>query len=171
MRRCATISPLAHHRDVVGHRHDLAQLVGDQDDRLALVAQRAQDAEQVVGLLRGQHAGRLVEDQDAAPRYSALRISTRCWTPDRQVGDDGVEIDLEAVFPLEPRDLVRGRGRRPRPSVSAALGAEQHVLQHREGVDQHEMLVDHADAGRDRVLRAVDLAVLPSTWIVPRSAW
>ncbi len=54
----------AHDRDGVGDRHDLAQLVGDQDDRLALGAQVFEDAEQVIGLGRGQHAGRLVEDQD-----------------------------------------------------------------------------------------------------------
>ena len=43
---------LAHDRHLVGDRHDLAQLVGDEDDGLALVAQRAEDAEQVVGLGR-----------------------------------------------------------------------------------------------------------------------
>ena len=42
----------------------------------------------------------------------------------------------------------------------AALGAEQQVLQHRERLDQHEVLVDHADPGADRILGAVDLALL-----------
>ena len=30
-----------------------------------------------------------------------------------------------------------------------ALGAEHHVLHHGEGLHQHEVLVDHADAGGD----------------------
>jgi hypothetical protein len=39
-----------HHRDPVGDVHDLAQLVGDQDHRLALCLQRAQQREELVGL-------------------------------------------------------------------------------------------------------------------------
>ena len=35
----------AHHGDRVGQVHDLAELVGDDDDRLALIAQRPEDAE------------------------------------------------------------------------------------------------------------------------------
>ena len=41
-----------HHADRVGHRHDLAELVGDEDDRLALGLQVLEDAEEVVGLGR-----------------------------------------------------------------------------------------------------------------------
>ena len=88
-----------------------------------------------------------------APRNSAFRISTRCCTPTGRLGDRRVEVDLEAVVALERRDL----GARARGAVGereAALGAEQQVLQHRERLDQHEVLVDHADAGADRVLRA-----------------
>ena len=35
----------------------------------------------------------------------------------------------------------------PSASSGAALGAEHHVLEHGEAVDQHEVLVHHADAG------------------------
>ena len=50
--------------------------------------------------------------------------------------------------------------RAPSARRQAALGAEQQVLQHRERLDQHEVLVDHADPGADRILGAVDLALL-----------
>ena len=56
----------------------------------------AQDAEQMVGLLRREHAGGLVEDQERAPRNRAFRISTRCWTPTGRLADQRVEIDLES---------------------------------------------------------------------------
>ena len=149
----------AHHRDVVGHRHDLAQLVRDQHDRAALIAQIAQDPEQMLGFLRGERPGRLIQDQNARAAEQRLQDLDPLLYPDRQLGDAGVEIDLEAVFPLQLRDLVAGAGG-ALGQREAALGAEQQVLEHRERLDQHEMLVDHADPGPDRVLRAVDLALL-----------
>jgi len=37
--------------------------VRDEDQRLALIAQAADDVEQLVDLLRREHGGRLVEDE------------------------------------------------------------------------------------------------------------
>ena len=114
----------------------------------------AQDAEQVVGLGRRQHAGRLVEDQDVGaaverlqdldPLLQADRRARRRWRRDR------------------PRARNRARAAAARARAcgdaavedDAALGAEHDVLEHGEGLDQHEVLVDHADAGGDRVLLA-----------------
>ena len=93
---------LAHDRDGVGDRHDLAQLVRDEDDRLALVLELPEDAEEVVGLGRRQHAGRLVEDQDLGAAIERLEDFDALLQADRQLLDDGVGIDLEAVFALEP---------------------------------------------------------------------
>ncbi len=57
------VPPVAQHGDVVGDGLDLLQAMGDQEDRLAGGAQRANDGEQLLGLGRGQRRGRLVEDQ------------------------------------------------------------------------------------------------------------
>ena len=153
--RCATIGPGAHDADLVGHRHDLAQLVGDQDDGAALRLEVAQDAEEMVGLLRRQHAGGLVEDQDVRAAEERLEDLDPLLHADRQARHRRVEVDLEAVVALERRDLGRARSA-PVGQGEAALGAEQQVLEHGERLDQHEVLVDHADAGLDRVLRALD---------------
>ena len=104
----------AHHRDVVGHRHDLAQLMGDQHHRAALIAQIAQDPEQVLGFLRGQRAGRLIQDQDV--RAAKQRLQDLDALLHRPAGRrPGVEIDLQAVFPLQIGDLAP---RAPAPSAS-----------------------------------------------------
>ena len=146
---------VAHHVDRVGQRHDLAQLVRDQDHRGAAVAQRAQDVEQLVGLLRRQHRGRLVEDQDAGAAIQRLQDLDALLLADRQVADQRVRVDAQRVFAAEPLDLG-ARGPRLCSQQRARLGAEHDVLQHREGVDQHEVLVHHADAGVDRVARVAD---------------
>ena len=54
----------AHDRHLIREGEDLAELVRDEDDGAALARQAAQHAEQVVRLLRREHTGRLVEDQD-----------------------------------------------------------------------------------------------------------
>ena len=94
-----------HDRDVVGDRHDLAQLVGDEDDRLALVLELLEDAEQMVGLGRRQHAGRLVEDQDVGAAIERLQDLDALLQADRQFLDDRVRIDLQPVFALQPLQL------------------------------------------------------------------
>ena len=115
--------------------------------------QVAQDAEEMVGLLRREHAGRLVEDQDVGAAEQRLEDLDPLLHAHRQARDRRVEVDLEAVVALERRDLGAG-ARGAAGEREAALGAQQQVLEHGERLDQHEVLVDHADAGRDRVLRA-----------------
>ena len=143
----------AHDRDAVGDGHDLAQLVGDEDDGLALVAQRAEDAEQVIGLVRRQHAGGLVEDQDVGAAVERLEDLDALLQADGQVADQRVGIDVEFVV-AAPGACSSARALASAgPMQRAALGAEHDVLQHGEGIDQHEVLVHHADAQRDGIRR------------------
>ena len=92
-----------------------------------------------------------------APRNSAFRISTRCWRPTGRSCTTASRSTSRAYSRSSLRDLG-ARPRRARRERRPAFGAEQQVLQHRERLDQHEVLVDHADAGRDRVLGALDPA-------------
>src|SRR5712692_8398768 len=56
-----------HHRDPVRDLEHLAQLVADEDDRLAFLDQASQHHEELLGLLGRQHSGGLVEDEDFRP--------------------------------------------------------------------------------------------------------
>ena len=62
----------------------------------------------MVGLLRRQHAGRLVQDQDVGAAEQGLQDLDPLLHAHRQVGDRRVEIDLEPVVALERRDLAPG---------------------------------------------------------------
>ncbi len=75
----------AHDGDRVGDRHDLAQLVGDQDDGLALVAQDAEDVEQMIGFSRRQHARRLVENKDLGAAIHGLEDFHALLQADRKL--------------------------------------------------------------------------------------
>ena len=109
----------------------------------------------MIGLVGRQHAGRLVEDQRVGAAIERLQDLHALLQADRQLADDGVGIDLQRVFALQPLQL----GARMRDAAlqeRAALDAEHDVLQHRERLDQHEMLVHHADAGGDRRIGGAD---------------
>ena len=109
----------------------------------------------MVGLGGRQHAGRLVEDQDFGAAVERLEDFHALLEPDRQFLDDGVGIDLQAVFALQPLQFRTGVGDAPLQE-RLILGAEDDVLYDGEIFDQHEMLVDHADAERDGVVRRLD---------------
>ena len=61
----------------------------------------------MVGLRRRQHACRLVEDEDVGAAIERLQDFDALLQTDRQLLDDGVRIDLEAVFVLQPLQSAR----------------------------------------------------------------
>ena len=113
----------------------------------------------MVGLLRGEHTGGLVQDQDVGAAEQGLQDLDALLHAHGQIADDGVERDVEPVVALEGLDLGPG-ALDPGLERDAALGTQQQILQDRERLDQHEMLVDHADAGADRVLGRADRPLL-----------
>ena len=104
--------------------------------------------EQVLGLLRRQHGGRLVEDeqartlQQAADDFDALPLAGR-ERPDRAVG-----IEREAVVAEMSREALRHAS-----SVHSSDSATRDVLRDRQLVEQREVLEHHADAERPRLDR------------------
>ena len=107
-----------HHRDAVGQRHDLAQLVGDEDDGLVLALEHAQHFEQLIGLGGRQHRGRLVEHEDLGAAHQRLQDLDALLQADRQFADDGVGIDNEAVFAPEFARAACGSRLRPRRAAA-----------------------------------------------------
>ena len=99
--KVATISPrrMTDTRSV--NDHDLAQLVGDEDDGLVLALEHAQHLEQLVGLGRRQHRRRLVKHEDLGAAHQRLQDLDALLQADRQFADNGVGIDHEAVFAPE----------------------------------------------------------------------
>jgi hypothetical protein len=65
--RVPTVLPAPDDGDPVADRGDLAQLVGDEDDRPAAGPEPPQDAVELLDLLRRQQRRRLVQDQRLPP--------------------------------------------------------------------------------------------------------
>ncbi len=151
-----------HDADGVGDLHDLAQLVGDQDDRLALrpcspsrMRNRWSASAGVstpVGSSRIRMSALAVERlQDLDPLLHARRRSPRSARRDRR----------PARIPA-PAASVRSRalaseGRSSAPSSAPRMTFSSTV----KFCDQLEVLEHHADAGGDRGLAVGDLGLLP----------
>ena len=61
------------HRHAICNRHHLVELVRDEDHRLAVGSHRAQCLEELLRLLRREHRGRLVHDQNPGLAVERLK--------------------------------------------------------------------------------------------------
>ena len=142
--RRATIDdgPLSHDGDVVGGVEDLVELVAHEGDRPTLLVDDAPERlEELFGLPRCQDRGRLVEHHDPRIATKALHDLDPLPETGRQVGDDGIGLDVDAVVAAQVADPVADVVGSERADV-----AEGHVLPDGQRLDQAEVLVDHADA-------------------------
>ena len=138
-------------RDPVGDLEDLVELVADEDDAVALGREAAQDLEDLLGLLRCQDGGRLVEDEDLGVAVERLEDLDPLLPADGQGADLDVGVDLEAEPSTEFDDPAIGLVAVEEDRIGHRLLAEDDVLGDGQDRDEHEVLVDHADPAGDRV--------------------
>ena len=131
--------------------------MADEDDARALRREAAQDGEDLLGLLRRQHGGRLVEDEDARLAVERLEDLDALLLADRQAADLGVGVDLEAELLGRAPDPPAGLVPVEEDGVRHRLLAEHDVLGDGQDRDEHEVLVDHADPARDGIGRTEDV--------------
>ena len=141
------------HDHAVGQLLHLVELVRDEHDGLARVAHVAQHGKELLRLLQRQHGGRLVEDQDVRAAVEHLDDLDRLLLRDGHVVDLLVRVHLKAVGVA---DLPDARGDGLEVQHLPARQAEDDVLRRGQHVHELEVLVDHADAQVERVLRAAD---------------
>ena len=134
----------AHHRHPRRIADHLAQLVGDQHHRVAVVREAAHEGERLDRLLVGQHRGGLVQDEDPGAEQQHLEDLDALLLGDGERADDGARVDLEAHVSRLRRHRFSGVARAAHPQRVAA--GEHDVLGDGEALHQLVVLVDHADA-------------------------
>ena len=115
------------------------------------------DREQLARLLRREHGGRLVEDQDVGAAVERLQDLDALLLADRDLRDERGRVDREAELAARSRATrcSAPRSSRRKPSLRR-LHAEHDVLGDGHHRDQHEVLVHHPDPRVDRVLRRAE---------------
>ena len=104
----ADVFALPQDRAAVRHGHDLIQLVGDEQDGFALCRQVLHDLHQLVDLLRRQHSGGLVEDQDLIVPVEHLQDLRALLHAHGDILHQRVRVHLQAVLLRQGQDLLPG---------------------------------------------------------------
>ena len=155
---------LAEDGDAVGDVQHLVELVGDDDDGAALVAHLAKDGEEAVDLLRGKHGGGLVQHQRARAAVKHLEDLHGLLLADGEGVDLARGVDVQAKAVAQIADLA---GELLAAGV-VARGAQHDVVLHGKHVHELEVLMDHADAQGDGVVRGADMHFLAVHADMPR---
>ena len=142
----------AQHGHAVRHAQHLAQLVADEDDGQALRHHLAQGVEQRLALLRGEHGGGLVQDQDACAAVQRFQNLDALAFTHRQIAHARRRVHRQAEL-LPDRYQLFARSGAARERLRQRFAAQHHVVQHAEVVGQREVLVHHANARGQRGAR------------------
>ena len=125
--------------------------MADEDDALTVGLQAVDDFEETVDLGGGEDRRRFVEDDEAGLAFEHLDDLHPLLDAHREIFNHGIGVDLEVVA---AGDLAYGRARlafvEPAHPLRRLI-AKDDVLGNREDRNEHEMLVHHADAGRDGI--------------------
>ena len=116
-------------------------------------------AQHLVGLLRRQHRGRLVEDQQPRLEIELLEQFQLLFFAGREFGRASIEVQRERRGSEEFLEL--GAPGFPVDQRRRLATGQQQVLRHRHAGRQREVLVDHADAERARHHGGGDVLLTP----------
>ena len=126
----------------------LIQFVADVEDGAALAFEPVEHDEQLIGFLRRQYRGRLVEDQELWILHQHAHDLDALAFADREPPHFALGIEWQPIVLRNLRQPRRHSG-----EGFAAVEAERDVFRNGQIVEQREMLKHHADAKRARFRR------------------
>ncbi len=89
-------APASQHRHVVGDGQGIAQLVGDEHNRVTVIRKDANPPQQLGGLLRGEHCGGFIENQQLDVARQSLHDFASLLRAHGQTVDTRLRIDGQA---------------------------------------------------------------------------
>ena len=144
---------LAQNRHAVGNGEHLVQLMRDDDDGLAVRLHSSKHVEQARDFLRSEHRRGLVQNQNIRAAVEHFDDFDRLLFGYGHIVNSLLRLDMEAVLFGDFRHLLVDL---LQVVASLFLQAEHDVLRSRKQVHQLEMLMNHADFQRVRVLGRAD---------------
>ena len=158
-RSCADHAPVAQRRHAIADRHDFVQLVGDKHETVAFAHHALEGSEQIVDLLGREHGSRLVEDDKARAAIERLEDLHALLLADRQMRDGRRRVNLQPVC-LRQRTKPGRYHVQIETGLARRLQPQRHVFRDGQLRHEHEVLVDHADAGADGLGRRTEYLLL-----------
>ena len=137
------ILTLAQHRHTVRQGEHLIELMGDDDNGVALLAHVAQHLEELLSFLWGQNGRRLVQDQDMGAAVEHLDDFNRLLLADGHLIDLAVQVQFKTVLVQQLLDVSLD-GLQIQSEL--ARQTEDDVFRRSQHIHQLEMLMNHTDA-------------------------
>ena len=134
--------------------------MADEDNGFALADKLLHDGKQALDLDVGQGGGGLVQDQQLSPVVEGLEDLGALLLANGNFRDELVKLDIEAVFFRKRLDLLSA-GRAVDKQALGVFVAEDDVVKDGHRLNEHKVLVHHADAQLDRLAWRFDADLLP----------
>jgi hypothetical protein len=162
--RVATISPRRMTDTIIRRGHDLTQFVRDQQDGFAFVLKNFKDFEKVIRLGRRQNAGGFIQDQDFGAAIESFQNFDTLLMPTGSSPVIASGSTSELIFGFQAMQFGSGPVKTA-GQKRTVFGAKNDVFKNGEIVDQHEVLVNHADAHPEMAAfeSLIIVTLLPST--------
>ena len=126
--------------------------MSDQNNSCSLAAQHAQNAKQLLGFLRGEHGGWLVQNQNTRAAVQRFQNLQPLLVAHRQLAHRHVKGHLQPGRCHQCLQTLAHNVIRP-SQQHVRFCPQHHVFNRIQGVNQHEVLVHHANAVRNGVMR------------------
>ena len=148
----ADILTFSENGNLVGNFHNLVELMRDNDDGLVVSAHITQNVEKLLRLLRSEHGGRLVKNQNIGAPVKHLDNLDRLLFRDRHLIYLFVKIKLKAITVKNFLNFCRGLFH----IKFAVIITENDVFCRRKDINKLEMLMYHSDLQIKSVLGRSD---------------
>ena len=151
---------IAHNCDAVRNFHNLVEFMRNKHNRMSGLFEIIENFKQLLCFLRRQNARRLVKNDDVCAAAERLDNLHALRLADADLVDLLIQLDIHVIGFYVLADLFSCC----LPVNCQSLGrlkAENDVFQYRQFVDQHKLLMHHADTGCNGILRGIMRQFLP----------
>ena len=134
--------------------------MGNEDNRTPGITQVLQLDKEFLCLLRCQDSGRFIKDQDLTALDQGFDDLDFLLDTDGQILDVRFRVDIKAVFFTAFRSHADCLVHIKDKSVGR-FNSQCYIFRDGQRRNLHEVLMDHADAGPDRVSRGIQMHLIP----------
>src|SRR5919204_3770640 len=149
------------HADGIGNLQNVVEEMRDEDHAGPTLAESAHEGEEALDLGRRECRGRFVENDDTRTRIEHTPDFHHLLPSERERFQRPPYIHLYAQALQVRASLAHHRAPVHRTQPCERLLAQKDIFSNGELLDHAEFLVDHPDAGCDRIAGGMEVSLLP----------
>ena len=158
LRRCFTDDGSASNDgDFIRNCSDLAQFVGNEDDRCSRIGKLTHDRHEFIGFLGSQNRRWFIKNKDFCLTREGLHDFDSLLGTNRKVFDEGIGIEIETKACRDFFNSASGLRKINQSACFCRFKTQSDRFCDGKDRDQHEVLVDHSNPRGNRITGAVEV--------------